>query len=58
MAQIFGGGGHRFAAGATLDGPLEAAGARLRAALAEAVAALDPNVRAYAPAPGTAGATR
>lgn len=58
VAQLFGGGGHRFAAGATLDGPLEAAGTRLRAALAEAVAALDPNLRAYAPAPGTAGATR
>jgi phosphoesterase RecJ-like protein len=58
VAQIFGGGGHRFAAGATLDGPLDAASARLRAALAAAVAGLDPNVRAYAPTPGTAGAAR
>ncbi len=58
VARQFGGGGHRFAAGATLEGPLDAASGRLRAALAEAVAALDPTVRAYAPAPGTAGATR
>lgn len=58
VAGRFGGGGHRFAAGATLDGPLEEAGAKLRAALAEAVAALDPAQRAYAPTPGTSGAAR
>ena len=58
VARQFAGGGHRFAAGATLDGPLDAASARLRAALAVAVAGLDPTLRAYAPAPGTAGAAR
>lgn len=59
VAKGLGGGGHRFAAGATIEGPLAAARGRLLGALAEAVAGLDPDSRPYAaPAPGTAGATR
>ena len=59
VAHALGGGGHRFAAGATLEGPLAAARDRLLEGLAAAVAALDPDSRPYAaPAPGTAGATR
>ena len=59
VAKAFGGGGHRFAAGATLPGPLPAARERIVGALSAAVAALDPESRPYAaPTPGTAGATR
>jgi phosphoesterase RecJ-like protein len=59
VARALGGGGHRFAAGATLAGPLPEARDRILGALGEAVARLDPDSRPYAtPTPGTAGATR
>ena len=59
VARRFQGGGHRFAAGATLEGPLAEARAKILDALAAAVASLDPDSRPYAaPTPGTMGATR
>jgi phosphoesterase RecJ-like protein len=59
VARALGGGGHRFAAGATLAGTLAEARTRILTALEEAVAALDPDSRPYAaPTPGTAGAAR
>jgi nanoRNase/pAp phosphatase (c-di-AMP/oligoRNAs hydrolase) len=51
VAASLGGGGHRFAAGITLEGTLEEARAKLLAALGAAIAALDPASRAYAAAP-------
>src|SRR6185295_5584614 len=50
VALALGGGGHRFAAGITLDGTLEEARKTMLASLAAAIAGLDPNVRAYAAA--------
>jgi phosphoesterase RecJ-like protein len=59
VARGLGGGGHRFAAGATLAGPLAAARDGLLAALAGAIAGLDPDSQPFAaPTPGTTGATR
>ena len=59
VARALGGGGHRFAAGATVKGTLPEARARIVGALSLAVAGLDPDSRPYAaPTPGTAGATR
>ncbi len=50
IAQSLGGGGHRFAAGVTLEGTLPEARERLLAALAEAIAGIDPEAPRYAPA--------
>jgi len=50
IAQALNGGGHRFAAGATLPGPLAEARRTMLARLAEAIAALDPEQRPYAAA--------
>lgn len=59
VARALGGGGHRFAAGATVAGTMAEARTTLVGALSAAVAALDPDSRPYAaPTPGTAGATR
>jgi phosphoesterase RecJ-like protein len=59
VARGLGGGGHRFAAGATVPGTMAEARAKIVGALEQAVAALDPDSRPYAaPTPGTAGATR
>jgi phosphoesterase RecJ-like protein len=55
VATACGGGGHRYAAGATLDGPIEAARARVLAVLAEQIAGLDPNARRFAGAAPTRG---
>jgi len=51
IARALGGGGHRFAAGVTLDAPLPAARATMVARLTQAVAALDPSLKAYSAAP-------
>jgi phosphoesterase RecJ-like protein len=48
VAQALGGGGHKFAAGITLDGTLEEARAKMVQSLGEALARLDPAARAYA----------
>jgi phosphoesterase RecJ-like protein len=50
IAKALGGGGHRFAAGVTLPEPLAAARDAMNARLLAGVAALDPNLRAYAAA--------
>ncbi len=47
VATSFGGGGHRYAAGATLTGPLDAARDRVLARLAEAIQGLDPTAKRY-----------
>lgn len=48
VAHALGGGGHRFAAGITLNGSLDEARRTMVDALGSAIAALDPNARAYA----------
>jgi len=58
IARALGGGGHRFAAGLTLEEPLPDAVETMNRRLAEAVAALDPTQKPYAHAaahatPGT-----
>jgi phosphoesterase RecJ-like protein len=55
VAQSLGGGGHRFAAGITLEGTLSEARARMLASLGQAVAGLDPAARAYAGSAPPAG---
>jgi len=51
VATALGGGGHRFAAGITLEGTLEQARAQMVTALGKAIGALDPALRAYAARP-------
>jgi phosphoesterase RecJ-like protein len=48
VATELGGGGHRYAAGATLDGPIEAARDRVIGLLQGAISRLDPGARRYA----------
>ena len=48
VATQLGGGGHKFAAGITLEGSLEQARTTMLERLGEAVAALDPTLRPYA----------
>lgn len=60
VAQSLGGGGHKYAAGITLEGSLEQARAQMLKSLGEALAALDPAARAYsvsvsAPSAGNPG---
>lgn len=48
IAQSLGGGGHRFAAGVTVEGPLPEARQRLLTVLADAIRTLDPGAAPYA----------
>jgi bifunctional oligoribonuclease and PAP phosphatase NrnA len=50
VATALGGGGHKFAAGITLEGPLDAARKTMLARLGESVAGLEPGSRPYAAA--------
>jgi phosphoesterase RecJ-like protein len=50
VAHALGGGGHRFAAGITLNGTLDEARKTMVDTLGRAITALDPNLRAYAAA--------
>jgi len=50
VAHSLGGGGHRFAAGITLNGTLDEARKTMVDTLGAAIQALDPNLRAYAAA--------
>jgi phosphoesterase RecJ-like protein len=53
VATALGGGGHRYAAGVTVAGPLEAARDQVLGRLKDAVAKLDPRARRYAGAAET-----
>jgi phosphoesterase RecJ-like protein len=55
IARALGGGGHRFAAGVTLDAPLAEARATMLERLSAGIAALDPNLAPYAPTSTSAG---
>ena len=58
VATALGGGGHRFAAGITLEGTLAEARTKMLGALGAAIAALDPGLRAYAAARPAASRSR
>jgi phosphoesterase RecJ-like protein len=55
VAEALGGGGHKYAAGITLEGSLEEARRKMLTNLTEAVARLDPAISAYAGSAPPAG---